>query len=52
VSGVEHNGGIDVGEYNDPRWRSFDPFAFEFRRVSELGAVFIYVPLRRASSSS
>lgn len=52
VSGVEHDGGIDVGEYNDPRWRSFDPFTFEFRRVSALGALFIYVPLRRASSSS
>lgn len=52
VGGVEHDGEIDVGEYNDPRSRSFDPFTFEFRRVSASGAVFIYVPLRRASSSS
>jgi hypothetical protein len=48
VSGVEHDGDIDVGEYNDPRSRSFDPFTFEFRRVSASGAIFIYVPLRRA----
>jgi surface antigen len=52
VSSVEHDGDIEVGEYNDPRWSSFDPFTFEFRRVSAVGAVFIYVPLRRASSSS
>ena len=51
VSRVEHEGGIDVGEYNDPGSRSFDPFTFDFRRVSASGAVFIYVPLRRASSS-
>ena len=51
VSGIEQDGGIDVGEYNDPRSRSFDPFTFELRRVSASGAVFIYVPLRRASSS-
>ncbi len=52
VSSVERDGDIDVGEYNDPRWSSFDPFTFEFRRVSASGAIFIYVPLRRASSSS
>jgi surface antigen len=51
VSGVEQDGGIDVGEYNNPRWRSFDPFTFDLRTVSTSGAVFIYVPLRRASSS-
>lgn len=51
VSNVEHDGNIDVAEYNDPRSRSFDPFSFDFRSVSTAGAVFIYVPLRRASSS-
>jgi surface antigen len=51
VSGVEHDGDIEVGEYNDPRSGIFDPFTFEFGRVSASGAVFIYVPRRRASSS-
>lgn len=48
VRAVDDDGGVDVGEYNDPRWSSFEPFAFELGRVSASGAVFIYVPRVRS----
>jgi len=49
VSGVEDDGGIDVGEYNLPEAAAGAPYVFDIRHdVRPNGAVFIYVPARRA----
>jgi surface antigen len=49
VTGVEKDGGIDVAEYNLPQAVGGFPYIFDTRRdVHPNGAVFIYVPARRA----
>ena len=47
VTGVEHDGRIDVSEYNEPD--APHPFGFDRREdVATAGAVFIYVPKAEA----
>jgi surface antigen len=49
VSRVDDDGEVDVGEYNLPEEDGGTPFGFDIRHdVSTNGAVFIYVPARRA----
>ncbi len=49
VSRVDDDGGIDVAEYNLPEEDGGTQFGFDIRHdVKPAGAVFIYVPARRA----
>jgi hypothetical protein len=49
VSRVDDDGGVDLGEYNLPEEDGGVPYGFDIRHdVSPRGALFIYVPSRRA----
>jgi surface antigen len=47
VIALERGGGFDVSEYNLPTLGDEDSFAFDVRRVSRAGVMFLYVPKRR-----